>query len=170
MKHYKFKFEHIKLTAEFLGRLYQNVLKSACFQSHNYPASTTDIVLNNAFDFANQFAKDIWFNIYNTPYEIMVEYPEFKSDINAPKFEINKTYTIAPSNDDERELAYEEQIILNRACRKLYKTLPTEYLRTAGFHPGFNFYDELYTWTDNERADLWWPYIGELQITLISIE
>ena len=83
MKHYKFKFEHIKLTADFLGELYQNVLKTACFQSHNYPASTNTGVLTHAFDFANQFTKDVWFNVYNTPYEVTIEYPDFKSDINA---------------------------------------------------------------------------------------
>ena len=170
MKQYKFKFEHIKITAEFLGRLYQNVLKTACFQSRNYPASTNNGVLTHAFDFANQFTKDIWFDVYNTSHEVTVEYPEFDSDINAPKFEINKTLTISPYSDDERELAYEEQIILNRACRELYKTLPTEYLKTAGFHPGFNYYDQAYVWTDEQRADIWGSYIGELQITLIGIE
>lgn len=170
MKQYKFKFEHIKLTADFLGYLYQNVLKSACFQSNYYPASTTNIVLNNAFDFANQFAKDVWFNVYNTTYEVTVEYPEFKSDINAPKLEINKTLTIAPPNDDERELAYEEQIIINRACRELYKILPEEYLKTAGFKLGVDFYDQPYKWTPNLRADTWCLYIGELQITLTSID
>lgn len=170
MKQYKFKFEHIKLNTDFLGRTYQNVLKSACFQSHNYPASMNNDVLNHAFDFANKFTKDMWFNIYNTPYEVTVEYPEFKSDINAPKFEINKTYTIAPHNEDERELAYEEQIILNRACRQLYKILPEEYLKTTGCDLGVDFYDRPYTWTPNLKANTWVLYIGELQITLLSVE
>jgi hypothetical protein len=170
MKRYIFKFEHIKLNAEFLGLTYSHVLKSGCFQNNNYPASTNTIVLNHSFDFSNQFTKDIWFNIYNGKYEVLIEYPEFESDSNSPKLEINKTITITPNNEDEEDLAYEEQIIINRACRELYKTLPVEYLKTAGFHPGFNFYDEAYIWTDEQRASMWSSFIGELQITLISIE
>jgi hypothetical protein len=166
MKHYIFKIEHIKLNTDFIGKTYGNVLKSACFQSRNFPASIDTKVINHAFDFANQYTKDTWFNMYNSTYMVSIEYQNFESDINAPKLEVGKTLTISPLFDDERDLAYEEQIILNRACNSLYKTLPENLLKTAGLSPGVNFFDEKYTWTSNQKASLWCQFIGELQITL----
>ena len=167
MKQYKFKFEHIKLDVEFLGRTYSNVLKSACFQSKSYPTTNNNKIINHAFDFANQFIKDTWVNFYNTSYKVTVEYPVFESDVNTPKFEINKTLTINPDNINE--LDSNERKLFYTACNKLYKSLPENYLKTAGFDPGCDFFDKKYVWTDGERTMLWSPYVAELQITLISI-
>lgn len=116
MSKYTFEISDLKLNKDGIISLLDEALYDQLYKNKQHIKCLNDTFqyLNNTLD----IVKNKLLKLNNTKLTITVNYPHFSSNINAPKFVLNKKIKfLCCYYKPEYECAYEEELILNKVFK-----------------------------------------------------